>query len=273
MSMTSALNSKKYFTFNPRLIIYSSLILTTFIFLYVSSIHFDKYLWWQDFWVNLSAGSVSTLITVTIVDYFINIEKNLKLKAINKPIYFGFLIYLRITMTNIMVDFGYIDKKDKDLTNLDNTEEKFKDFLKDQKTIRSLDDLSDYNVATLKFVNKTLEVFRKFKEHVSKSFHEFVPYSNPTISQNVIDNLILVEGALEAYRILLEGALIIVPKKTKSSQKDQNVFKKEMTVLWRMTAKGHGNDEKSLRTLYLNNFNLILELTEKVKKEQLHFDI
>ena len=79
--MTSAHNSKKYFTFTPRLIIYSSLIIITFIFLYLSSIYFDKYSWWQDFWVNLSAGSVSTLITVTIVDYFINIEKNLKLKA------------------------------------------------------------------------------------------------------------------------------------------------------------------------------------------------
>lgn len=271
--MTSSHNSNKYFTLTPRLTIYSSLIVTTFIFLYVSSIQLDKYLWWQDFWVNLSAGSVSTLITVTIVDYFINIEKNLKLKAVNKPVYFGFLIYLRITMMNIMVDFGYIDKKEKNLTNIDKSEEKFKSFLKDQKTIRSLDDLSDYNLTTLKFITKTLETFHKFREHVSKSFHEFVPYSDPSVTQNVIDSLTSIEGTLEAYKILLEGALITVPKKARSSQSDQTVFKNGMIVLWKMATKGYGNDHKSLQTLYLDNLNLILELTEKTKKEQLHFDI
>ena len=55
--------------------------------------------------------------------------------------------------------------------------------------------------------------------------------------------------------------------------KNQKVFKDGMTVLWKMAADGIGNDKKSIQTLYLGNLNLILELTEKVKKEQLHFNI
>lgn len=265
---------KKNYTFIPRLVIYLGLIISTFIFLCFSSLNIEKYSWWQEFWINLSAGSLGTLVTVTLVDYFISMERNLKFKAINEPTYYGFIVYLKTTMMDVMIDFGYIRKKDKNLSNLEGFEKKFRAFIEDNETVHRLDNLSSYEIETLNFIKKTTETFKKFRLRVSKSFKEFVPYANPVITQAVSNELVDFEAQLKACSVLLEGALVIVPKKSRSSQKDISVFNTGMRVLWNMEASGQTNPQrKNLKSHYIDFFKLILDLEKKARKRQIHFDI
>jgi len=226
--------------------------------------------WWSDLWINISAGSISSLLTIFFIDYLINKHRTSKLIAVNKLNHHGLLSALRIQMINIMVFFGYLTKKERG-NYMENSEEKFKAFLVDSSLINKLDGLEKLNKSNITFIKKLNRILKGDWEYLGKNIKNFKPYPDPNLVHKIEVEMTFNSGAVSVGEELFSFYFNELPKKVGNNEVEK-MFP-GMSVLWKLVSEGIKNPERGYRNYYMNSFNLLVELSERCKKEDVFFDI
>lgn len=225
---------------------------------------------WSDFWINLAAGSVGSLLTVFFIDFLTNQERKSKLLAINKFNHYGLLSYVRIFMIRIMRVFGYVTKKEV-LNYIDSSEEKFIIFIKDPKVIERLKNLNQLTPETLEFLKKVNKTLNRGWEYLSKNLSDFKPFPDPLLIHEVNTEMSYSAGTVSVGEDLLGFYFNQLPKKI--SKKEINKMQPGMSVLWKLITEGFEKSDRSYSRYYFGSFNLLIKIVSRCKKENVFIDI
>lgn len=253
----------------PKIIIFSGLFLFSIVSVYLSNIKTDIS-WWPGLWINISAGSIGSLFTIFVIDYLINKGKTSKLIAVNKLNHHGLLTSVQMLMLRIMKNFGYISKKEL-VRYIDNAEIKFEEFISEPKLLDKLDSLNQLNKDNLRFIKKINKTLEKGWEYLAKNIKDFKPYPDPQLVHKISVEMAYNSGAVSVGEDLFRFYFDKLPRKV--SRKEINKMQPGMTVLWRIIADGLFQPNRSYKNYYLNSFKLLIELSNRCKKENVFFDI
>jgi hypothetical protein len=252
-----------------RIWIFILLLMSCVIFIYISTIC-TGLPWLRDLSINLAAGSIWSLATVFIIDYLINKEKVSKLIAVNKLGHHGLLSYIRILMLRIMRDFNFITKKEM-FDFMDNSEDKFRLFIKDAKTIAKLNGLSSLSKENISFIRKVNKTIKNGWEYLSKNIDHFKPFPDPLLVHKINIEMSYASGTVSAGEKMFGFYYRELPKKIDKTEMAR--MKPGMEILWKIISNGMERPERSLKNYYLNSFNFLLELSDRCEKENIFIDI
>jgi len=263
------LNIKSKIFREIRLVIFLILLFLTAIFIYLTLISKPPPQL-SDLLVNLLAGSIWSIITIFVIDYLTNKDRSNKLIAINKITHYGLLVILRKYMFSIMLDFGYIDKKDYSKY-MDTMEDKFSEFLNDSKIQNILENIVNLTKDTMSLLIKVNKTLNKFYEAIDLGLKEFKPFPDPDLLNKIIYHFSPLAGGVSVGEDIIKFYFEEMPKKI--SKFEIKKGKEGFQALWKIMSGGFFNKKNSYKDYYLSSFKFILELTERAKKENIFIDI
>lgn len=223
----------------------------------------------SDYLINLSAGSIGSLITVFLIDYLISVERKLKLTAINKSSHYGLLIRVRRTMVEIMYRHGFILKKDR-FSTLDNAEDKFVEFMSSPSLNKRLENLSKLTKTTMQYLILTNKILDREMTSILKGLDEIKPFPDPILKYQISTERAYGAGSVSVGQDLLKFYFNQLPKKINDHEIEK--MRPGMDVLWKVVTDGLNTPRKNYKEYYLRCYKLLLLIAERAKKENVFLD-
>lgn len=189
--------------------IYKKMRVRIIIFIVLTLLILASYILGQKFpsqasiFTNLTAGFISSLITIFIIDFLLNYDKKMKIKEVNFYNNDMFLLKIRGLMSGILYAFGEISRDEYRSLLFGVPDNKFKNFvehLMENKRILSLAYYSSHNVDILRLLADHVEYYNsEIKDLISK----FVPYPNPILKRRITYDGSWIVSWLTLNRVLL----------------------------------------------------------------------
>lgn len=224
----------------------------------------------SDFWTNLSAGAVWSMVTILLIDSLVYKNKFNKLKSINNIPHNNILLMTRHIMAKYMLIFEYI-KKDDFFDLLDNGEEKFTVFISStfyKEKWKQLDKFESNTGDFLRMVQKETEAASKL---LVESLEKVEPYPDPSIMEYVKNRMPYLQGRIQAGLEIIDIFFNKIPKEI--SVKGMNEMKPGMDVLWKIQTGNFPNKGENFRNDLLELFNFLLDVNARAKKGELFYSV
>lgn len=224
----------------------------------------------QDFWINLSAGIVGSIITIFLIDSLMHRDRKIKFKEVNKLTHEYILFIVRRAMAVQMSKFGFIDKKEI-VYLFDNAEDKFKEFLANKIYESKFKELDKFDLKTANFLADLEKNLKNTYSILSKTLKELKPYPDPRIMETLSNRTPEIEAKASVGEDLINFYYKQLPKKI--SKKEISKMQPGMDILWKLYINGLGSQKESLKSQYAILSNLLLEIASKAKKEELFYEV
>ncbi len=223
----------------------------------------------SDYLINLSAGSIGSLITVILIDYLISVERKLKLAAINKSSHYGLLMRVRRAMVEIMYKHGYVLKQDR-FSTLDNAENRFVEFIASPILNKRLDNLSKLTKTTMQYLIMINTILDHEMSSILTGLDEIKPFPDPILKYQISTERAYGAGIVSVGQDLLKFYFNQLPKKINDHEIEE--MRPGMDVLWKVVTDGLNTPRRNYKEYYLRSYKLLLLIAGRAKKENVFLD-
>lgn len=255
---------------SPKVIIIISLLIFSIVCYIFGTYSGVNFIFRSDFWINLSAGTVGSVITIFFIDSLINRGKLAKLKEVNKVAHLNTLHTTRLIMARFMIVFGYI-KQSELMDILDNGEVKFEKFIKSDYYNAKINQLEKFNINTGDLLVKLQKQTESAYTTLIASLEEIKPYPDPKIMEFLQLSTPEFQGRTSVGIDIIKLFYNKLPKEV--SKKEIKKMQPGMDVLWKIYSQGFMGSVESIKSQYNKIFDIILEINKKAKKEELFYEV
>lgn len=220
---------------------------------------------------NLFAEIIGVIITVFLVDFFINYGKILKLRYINTFSNEAITFAIRRSMIDIMLLFDYINPRQVKPELFKSAEIHFQRFLRSNTIERKVELVEKFSPHSSAFLDAIENLLRLNYQRISSALKELKPYPHPIILQEVRQHI--------PYRL---GVSVGIPKEmfrmlyhefpAASREELMTQIQPAVEAVWKNAIRG-ASKRKGLQSFLFEQFYFLLDLLRKAKKNKLFLTI